>query len=148
MSAQSYCSVSTELDREKVWSLFSDIQNWVKWSDVYEGLRWEGLAWENNSSIVGKVRHNKNERIRFLIEKCEPARLVRYKGHSYEIGFASHRTIRFLDQEQGGTFIEVSYYSVGNPDCATSGATFVKWITERWIRGFGHFCEQYVRRVQ
>lgn len=143
MSAQHYCSVSTELDREQVWSLFSDIQNWLKWSDVYESLGWEGAPWGTNARIVGRVRHNRNEKIRYIVEKCEPARLVSYLGHSYESGFASHRTIRFLDRENGGTLIEVDYYSVGSRDCAMAGATFVRWVTERWISGFACFCDRH-----
>jgi Polyketide cyclase / dehydrase and lipid transport len=143
MSAQLYCSVSTELDREKVWSLFSDIENWHVCSDVYEGLRWEGSAWVTNASIVGRVRLNRNEKIRYVVEKCEPARLVSYVGHSEESGFASHRTIRFVDREEGGTLIEIDYYTMGTPKTAVAGAKFVKWLTERWIYGFARFCREY-----
>jgi hypothetical protein len=139
MSAQLCCSVSTELDREHVWLLFSDIENWHKCSDVYEDLRWEGCAWVTNASIVGRVRHNRNEKIRYVVEKCEPGQRVSYVGHSYESGFASHRTIRFMDRERGGTLIEITYYSVGSHD----GAKFVKWLTERWIYGFARFCEEH-----
>jgi len=143
MSAQQRCSVSTGLHRERVWSLFSDIENWVECSDVYEGLRWEGSPWTTNASIVGRVRHNRNEKIRYVVEKCEPARLVSYVGHSYESGFASHRTVRFVDREEGGTLIEINYYSVGSPDSAPAGAKFVRWLTERWIYGFARFCEEH-----
>lgn len=73
MSAPLYCSASTELGQEHVWSLFSDIENWLVCSDVYEGLRWEGSPWVANASIVGRVRHNRNEKIRYVVEKCEPA---------------------------------------------------------------------------
>jgi hypothetical protein len=143
MSSHLYCSVSTELDREYVWLLFSDIENWLQCSDVYEGLRWEGSPWVTDASIVGRVRHNRNEKIRYVVEKCEPSRLVSYVGHSYESGFASHRTIRFVDREEGGTLIEIEYYSVGSSDSAELGAKFVKWLTERWIDGFAHFCEEH-----
>jgi hypothetical protein len=143
MSAQQYCSVFTKLDRGQVWLLFSDIDNWLVCSDVYEGLRWEGLPWVTNASIVGRVRHNRNEKIRYVVERCEPARLVSYVGHSYESGFASHRTIRFLECEGGGTLIEINYYSVGSPDNAPTGAKFVKWLTERWMHGFAQFCEEH-----
>lgn len=137
MSAPLYCSASTELGREHVWSLFADIENWLVCSDVYEGLRWEGSPWVANASIVGRVRHNRNEKIRYVVEKCEPARLVSYVGHSNESGFASHRTIRFLDREEGGTLIEIHYYSVGCPDSAIAGEKFVKWLTERWMKEEG-----------
>jgi Polyketide cyclase / dehydrase and lipid transport len=142
MSSHLYCSVSTELDREHVWSLFSNIKNWLECSDVYEGLRWEGSPWATNASIVGRVRHNQNEKIRYVVEKCDPARLVSYVGHSYDSGFASHRTIRFADREEGGTLIEINYYSVCSLDSAEVGAKFVKWLTERWIYGFARFCEE------
>ncbi|HEV2396850.1 MAG TPA: SRPBCC family protein [Candidatus Sulfotelmatobacter sp.] len=142
MSEPRYCSVSTDLDREHVWSLFSDIENWLVCSDVYEGLKWKGSPWTTNASIVGRVRHNRNEKIRYMVEKCEPARLVSYVGHSNESGFASHRTIRFADRKEGGTLIEIQYYSVGNPDFAVAGEKFVKWLTERWIHGFAGFCQE------
>ena len=141
MPAQRYCSASTELDREHVWSLFSDIENWLVCSDVYERLEWQGSPWVTNASIVGRVRHNRKEKIRYVVEKCEPARLVSYVGHSNESGFASHRTIRFVDREEGGTLIEIHYYSVGSPDFAVAGEKFVQWLTERWIDGFARFCE-------
>jgi hypothetical protein len=94
-----------------------------------------------NASIVGRVRHNRKEKIRYVVEKCEPARLVSYVGHSNESGFASHRKIRFVDREEGGTLIEIHYYSVGSPDFAVAGEKFVQWLTERWIDGFARFCE-------
>jgi hypothetical protein len=147
MTEQLYCSVSTQLERTRVWSLFSDIESWVECSDVYEGLRWEGSPWVANASIVGRVRHNRNEKIRYVVEKCEPGRLVTYVGHSYESGFASHRTIRFGDREEGGTLIEIHYYSVGCHGSAEAGAKFVKWLTERWIYGFAQFCEQRSRLI-
>jgi len=143
MSAHLYCSVSTELDRERLWSLFSNIKNWLECADVYQGLRWEGSPWMTNANIVGRVRHNRNEKIRYVVEKCDPARVVSYLGHSYDSGFASHRTIRFVDREEGGTRIEINYYSVGSPDSAEVGAKFVKWLTERWIYGFARFCEEH-----
>ena len=90
-----------------------------------------------------RVRHNRNEKIRYVVEKCDPARLVSYVGHSYDSGFASHRTISFVDREEGGTRIEINYYSVGSPDSAEVGAKFVKWLTERWIYGFARFCEEH-----
>jgi Polyketide cyclase / dehydrase and lipid transport len=142
MSAQLYCSVSTGLDREQVWSLFSDIENWHLCSDVYEGLRWEGSPWMTNASIVGRVRHNRNEKIRYVVERCQPARLVSYVGHSNASGFASHRTIRFVDRAEGGTLIEIDYYTMGTPKTAEAGAEFVKWLTERWIYGFARFCSK------
>jgi hypothetical protein len=143
MSAQLYCSVSTELDRGHVWSLFYDIENWLVCSDVYEDLKWDGSPWVTNASIVGRVRHNRNEKIRYVVEKCESARLVSYVGHSYESGFASHRAIRFVDRVQGGTLIEIDYYSLGTPHSAVAGEKFVKWLTERWIYGFARFCEEH-----
>ena len=141
MAPQCQFVVSTELDREQVWSLFSDIQCWMKCSDVYEGLTWEGLPWVSSATIVGRVRHNRNERIRYVIERCEPARMVSYVGHSDESGFAAHRTIRFFDREDGGTLIEVRYFTVGSAERAAAGAEFVKWLTERWLYGFARFCE-------
>jgi len=147
MSAHLYCSVSTELDREHVWALFSDIENWHVCSDVYEGLRWEGSPWASNASIVGRVRNSRNEKIRYVVEKCESARMVSYVGHSDESGFASHRTIRFVDREQGGTLIEIDYYCVGVRDSAMAGEKFVKWLTERWICGFARFCEEHSGNV-
>jgi Tfp pilus assembly ATPase PilU len=88
---------------------------------VYGGLRWQGSPWTTNASIIGRVRHNRNEKIRYVVEKCEPGRMVSYVGHSNESGFASHRAIHFLDREQGGTLIEISYYSVGSHGTAIQG---------------------------
>lgn len=142
MAPPLYCSVSTQLDRTRVWSLFSNIDNWLACSDVYEGLKWEGSPWVANASIVGRVRHNRNEKIRYVVEKCDPGRVVSYVGHSNESGFASHRTIRFVDRQEGGTLIEIRYYSVGSRGSAEAGAKFVQWLTERWIYGFARFCER------
>lgn len=143
MSVQHHFSVVTALDREHVWALFSDIQNWVNCSDVYEGLTWGGSPWAVNSSIAGRVRHNRKERVRYVVERYEPGRLVTYIGHSDESGFASHRTIRFLDREGGGTLIEMQYFTVASPDSSAVGEQFVRWLTERWIEGFARHCDAH-----
>ena len=143
MSAQHLFSVSTGLDRERVWELFSDIQNWVNCADVYECLTWGGSPWAINSSIAGRVRHNRNERIRYVVERYQPGRLVTYIGHSDDSGFASHRTIRFLDREDGGTRIELQYFTVASPESSAVGEQFVRWLTERWIEGFARYCDAH-----
>jgi hypothetical protein len=143
MSARHLFSVSTALDRERVWALFSDIQNWVNCSDVYECLTWGGSPWAINSSIGGRVRHNRNERVRYVVERYEPGRLVTYIGHSDDSGFASHRTIRFLDREDGGTLIELQYFTVASPESSAVGEQFVRWLTERWIDGFARYCDAH-----
>ena len=147
MSARHLFSVSTELDREHVWALFSDIQNWVDCSDVYECLTWGGSPWAINSSIAGRVRHNRNERVRYVVERYQPGRLVTYIGHSDDSGFASHRTIRFLDLEAGGTLIELQYFTVASPESSVVGDQFVRWLTERWIEGFAHYCDAHAGTV-
>jgi hypothetical protein len=147
MSAQNHFSVSTALDRERAWALFSDIQSWMNCSDVYEGLKWEGFPWATNSRIVGRVRHNRNERVRYIVQRCEPARLFSFIGHSDASGFASHRTVCFSDLADSGTLIAINYFSVGSPDCAAAGAQFVKWLTERWIEGFARYCDTQASTV-
>jgi len=143
MSARHLFSVSTALDREHVWELFSDIQNWVNCSDVYECLTWGGPPWAINSSIAGRVHHNRNERVRYVVERYQPGRLVTYIGHSDDSGFASHRTIRFLDREDGGTRIELQYFTVASPESSAIGTQFVRWLTERWIEGFARYCDAH-----
>lgn len=141
MSAQHHFSVSTALDRERVWALFSDIRSWMECSDVYENLIGEGFPTAINASVVGRVRHNRNERIRYLVERCEPGRLVSFIGHSDQSGFASHRTIHFLDRQDGGTLIELDYFTVASPESSAVGEQFVRWLTERWIEGFARYCD-------
>jgi len=102
-----------------------------------------GSPWVTNASIVGRVTHNRNEKIRYVVDKCDPARLVSDLGHSYDSGFVSHRTIRFVDRKESGTHIEIDYYSVGSPNSIEVGAKFVRWLTERWIYGFARFCEEH-----
>lgn len=141
MSEQHHFSVSTALDRERVWALFSDIQNWIRCSDVYQDLTWKGSPWSINATIVGRVRHNRNERVRYVVERYQPGRLVTYIGHSEDSGFASHRTIRFLDRQDGGTVIEMHYFTVASRESSAVGEQFVKWLTERWIEGFARYCD-------
>jgi hypothetical protein len=48
-------SVVTTLPRDRVWSLFTDINNWPMFSDMYSDLRWDGTPWAEGSALVGQL---------------------------------------------------------------------------------------------
>lgn len=135
-------SVSTVLPCDRVWGLFTDIDNWPKVSDVYDDLRWSGFPWTPHSCILGSIHYPHPLPMRYMIEKCEPGLLISYLAHSTVGGFATHRTIRF-EQRQGRTWIEVNSYAAGEPSFAIAGGSygFLKMLTERWFPDFARFCD-------
>ena len=137
-------SVSTVLPRDRVWELFADIDNWSKFSDVYDTLRWSGSPWTPGSFVVGNIHYPQHLSLRYVLETCEPASCVTYLAHSAEAGFATHRTIRF-DELHGRTWIQVDSYIVGEPKFAIAGGGygFLKTLTERWFQGFARFCDNH-----
>jgi hypothetical protein len=55
MAQQFLYSVSTKLNRDQVWELLIDIENWTRLSAVYQQLAWEGEPWVRGSTIVGTL---------------------------------------------------------------------------------------------
>jgi len=145
MCQQFSYSVSTVLPIDRVWELFADIENWPKFSNVYDHIRWSGFPWTPGSCIIGRIHYPEPLTFRYVLEKCEPASLVTYIAHSTEAGFATHRTIWF-EQWQGRTSIRVDSYSVGEPRFAIAGGSygFIRMLTERWFPAFACFCDKHV----
>jgi hypothetical protein len=137
-------SVSTGLALDRVWNLFEDIENWPKFSDVYDTLKWSGSPWTPGSVLVGSVHYPRPMIIRCVVETCEPASSVTYVAHSTAAGFATHRTIRFAELH-GRTWIQVDSYMVGQPRFAVAegGHGFLRVLTERWFEGFVRFCDKH-----
>jgi hypothetical protein len=99
MCRQLSYSVSTVLPRDRAWELFAEIENWPKISDVYNDLRWSGFPWTRHSCILGSIRYPHPLPLRYVIEKCEPASIIRYVAHGIE-GAHGLKSIRMLQVSQ------------------------------------------------
>ena len=145
MSQHFLYSVSTALSRDRVWALFADIENWPKFSDVYDELKWSGVPWVRGSCVLGTIHFPHPLPLRYVLETCQPGSLISYVGYSTEAGFATHRVVRF-EQQQGRTSITVDSYIVGTPTFAIDGGSygFLRKLTERWFRDFASFCEKQI----
>ena len=86
-------SVRTTLERERVWELLQDIQNWIKVSDVYNNAEWSGIPWVPGSCITGRLKYPLEISFRYVLERYEPPVMISYLAHSLEAGFATHRTV-------------------------------------------------------
>ena len=137
-------SVSTVLPRDRVWELFADIENWPRFSDVYDTLKWSGSPWTPGSALLGSIHYPHPLPFRYVLEICEPGSLLTYVAHSTAAGFATHRTVRF-DELHGRTWMQVDSYIVGEPGFAIAGGGygFLKLLTERWFQGFARFCDKH-----
>ena len=143
--AQFSYSVSTSLSRDRVWALFADIENWPKFSNVYDNLAWSGVPWQHGSGIEGTLHFPHSMPLRYVLETCQPGSVISYKAYSIEAGFATHRIVQF-EQQQGRTLIKVDSYIVGTPTFAIAGGSygFLRTLVETWFRDFASFCDNRV----
>jgi hypothetical protein len=137
-------SVSTVLSRDGVWKLFSDVENWPKFSDVYDDLRWSGVPWTRGSWVLGTIHFPHPLPLRYVLEACRPGSLISYVAYGTDAGFATHRTVRF-EQQKDCTLIHVDSYIVGTPTFSIAGGSygFLQTLTEKWFRDFASFCDQH-----
>ena len=133
-------SVMTRLPRNRVWSLFRDINNWSKFSDMYSDLRWEGVPWAEGSALVGQLNYPIVVSGRYLIKKHDPPVMIRYLSQTRDAGFATERTIT-MEELQNGTLIRVEAYVVGEPVTPGGASNFLQSLTSRWFDEFAHFCD-------
>lgn len=142
MSVPFSYSVSTVLSRDGVWKLFADIENWPKFSDVYDDLEWSGVPWTRGSWVLGTIHYPHPLPLRYVIETCEPGSLISYVAFGTDAGFATHRTVRF-EQQKDHTLIHVDSYIVGTPTFSVAGGSygFLRMLTERWFQDFASFCD-------
>ncbi len=138
-------SISTSLSREGVWALFADIDNWRKFSNVYNNLRWSGAPWQRGSWICGTLQFPHSMPLRYVLETCHPGSIISYKAYSIAAGFATHRVVKFK-QQQGQTLINVDSYLVGTPTFAIAGGgyEFLRMLVENWFSDFAAFCDNHV----
>lgn len=133
-------SVNTTLPRNRVWSLFTDIKNWSKFSDMYSDLRWEGVPWAEGSALVGQLNYPIVVSGRYVIRKCDPPVLIRYLSQTRDAGFATERTIT-MEELTNGTLIRVEAYVVGEPEMPGGALEFLRSLTSRWFDEFARFCD-------
>jgi hypothetical protein len=143
MSRQFFYSITTNLSRDQVWELLTNIEEWTNFSAIYADLRWSGFPWVPGSCITGRLTYPIALVFRYLVKECEAPKLMRYMAQSAEAGFAVERAIR-LEQLAGQTLIRVTAFTAGNPTIAIPGGSlgFLKMITERWFQDFALFCEK------
>ena len=146
MSIRFSYSVSTVLSRDGVWKLFAEIENWPKFSDVYDDLRWAGVPWTRGSWVLGSIHFPHPLPLRYVLETCQPGSLISYVAYSVDAGFATHRTVRF-DQQQDHTLIQVDSYIIGTPKFSVAEGSygFLRMLTEKWFRDFASFCDQHTK---
>jgi len=133
-------SVTTKLPRSRVWELLSDITNWTVFSDVYSNLGWVGVPWSEGSLIVGTLHYPIEISGQYVIKACQPPSLIRYLSQTLEAGFATERTIR-LTQLDEGTLIQVDAFVVGQPQIEGGAQEFLRKLTTRWFEEFARFCD-------
>jgi len=141
MSQSFSYSVKTALDRERVWDLLQNLENWQKASDVYGDLHWVGPPWVRGSSVQGTLKFPIHMWFRYVLENCEPPARISYSAHSMESGFATHRTVE-LEAIEGGTWIKIHSYAVGEAPMNGGAMAFLKMLTERWFNDFARFCDE------
>ena len=133
-------STTTTLGRERTWKLLSDIENWMRASDVYAHMEWSGEPWIPGSVILGTINYPVRLSFRYVLERCGLFQIA-YLAHSMRGGFATHRVIELEESRDGGTVIRVNSFIVGEPDVPGGGIAFLKMITERWFHDFARFCD-------
>ena len=133
-------SVRTTLERERVWELLQDIQNWIKVSNVYNNAEWSGIPWVPGSCITGRLKYPLEISFRYVLERYEPPVMISYLAHSLEAGFATHRTVE-LEAIGDGTLIKIASYVVGDSEVLDEGFAFLKALTEKWFHAFARFCD-------
>lgn len=140
-------SVQTTLERERVWALLQNVENWIKVADIYDSAQWSGPPWFPGSCIMGRLKYPLQISFRYVLEKCEPPVLISYLAHSLEAGFATHRTVE-LEAVPDGTVINISSYVVGDSAALEEGLAFLKSLTEKWFDGFARFCDSHAQGTQ
>jgi hypothetical protein len=134
--------VSTALPRDRVWALFADLENWPKFSRVYDHLKWSGVPWRRASCVLGTLHIPHPMPLRYVLETCQPGFLISYVGYSTEAGIATHRIVRF-EEQHGRTLIKIDSYIVGLPTFSIAGGSYglLRMLVETWFRDFASFCD-------
>ena len=147
MSVKFSYSASTVLSRDGVWKLFADIDNWTKFSDVYDDdLRWSGIPWTRGSWVLGTIHFPHPLPLRYVLETCQPGSLISYVANGTHAGIATHRTNRF-EQQKDHALIHVDSYIVGTPSFSIAGGGygFIRMLTEKWFGDFASFCDRHAK---
>jgi hypothetical protein len=138
-------TVVTRADRELAWRVFSDVEMWPRFSDLYGDIRWLGEPWMAGSHMNIELKGPVGAVVDHVITVCTPPHLVAWIDHIQ--GDTMEQWVHFRAMPSGGTEIHTWADLVGTT--STLGGLVVRegltTFIRNWYNRFSLECDQLAR---
>jgi hypothetical protein len=138
-------TVVTRADRELAWRVFSNVDLWHHFSDLYGEIRWLGEPWMPGSHMKIELLSPVGAVVDHVITVCTPPHFVAWIDHVH--GDTMEQWVHFKSVPTGGTEIHTWADVMGTT--ATLGGVDVREILADFIRTwYSRFSKECDQRAQ
>ncbi len=138
-------TVVTRADRELAWRVFSDVEMWPRFSDLYGEIRWLGEPWMAGSHMNIELKSPVGTVVDHVITVCTPPHLVAWIDHIQ--GDTMEQWVHFRPVPTGGTEIHTWADLVGTTS-TLRGMVVREGLTtfiRTWYNRFSEECDRLAR---
>lgn len=135
-------TVVTRADRELAWKVFSNVDLWRRFSEVYGDIRWLGEPWAAGSHLKIELVSPVGAVVDHVITVCSAPHLVAWIDHVY--GNTMEQWVHFRSVPTGGTEIHTWADLVGTT-LTLEGRDVREVLTEfirTWYNRFSAECDR------
>lgn len=136
-------SVVTKASPELAWEVFSNLQRWNSFANVYGRLEWrEGAPWRPGSRLEIEILKPVHTTIEHVITSCVPAKRLGWIDHA--MGAALAQWLTFEPHKSGGTRIH-TWGDLVHSNVSIEGQSAEQLLisfTEAWYENFRRVCDE------
>lgn len=138
-------TVVTRADRALAWKVFSNVDLWPRFSELYGDIRWLGEPWMAGSHMNIELKSPVGTVVDHVITVCAPPHLVAWIDHIH--GDTMEQWVHFRPVPTGGTEIHTwadlvgTTTTLGGRDVREGVTNFIR----TWYNRFSAECDQLAR---
>lgn len=130
----------TKADCVMAWRIFSDVNRWRRFSDMYRSIEWRGVPWAPGSRLQIDIVKPVVARQDRVITMCTPPRCVAWINHV--LGYSMEQWVLFDPAADGGTRVSTWLEVTGSDFHGHDVGEIITRLLEEWFTNFCAECDR------
>lgn len=134
-------SITTKANPSLAWEIYTNLQNWPAFANIYGELKWDGRPWEVGSRLEIEIVRPVKTVIDHLIICCEPTLELGWIDRAADVTIG--QWVKFEPQPDGGTRVHTwgDVSPSGKMIVGRSVEHLVRVFTATWYENFRMACD-------
>lgn len=137
--------VFTQADCALAWKVYSDINLWPSFCDIYGEIEWQGTPWTPGSRLRTELRPPLGATAQRVITVCMPPRQVAWINHVRSS--TMEQWVSFDPYPGGGTRVS-TWIEVTGAELEADRSNFLKYLRKvvaTWFENFALECDRVAK---